>query len=57
MQRQEKYGDALCYEWLPGNRLEALDVSREGQYSIRISHQYRICFGWTERDAVDVGKW
>lgn len=32
----------------PGNRLEALEGTREGQYSIRINNQYRICFRWTE---------
>jgi proteic killer suppression protein len=32
----------------PGNRLEALGGSRNGQYSIRINEQYRICFIWTE---------
>lgn len=30
----------------PGNRLEALSGDREGQYSIRINDQYRICFEW-----------
>ena len=39
---------------LPGNRLEALEGSRKGQYSIRINDQYRICFGWNEEDAFDV---
>jgi len=39
---------------LPGNRLEALEGSRKGQYSIRINDQYRICFGWKEEDAFDV---
>ena len=28
----------------PANRLEALSGDREGQYSIRINDQYRICF-------------
>lgn len=31
---------------LPGNRLEALRGSRDGQYSIRINNQWRICFEW-----------
>jgi len=31
----------------PGNRLEALHSDREGQHSIRINSQYRICFVWT----------
>ena len=32
----------------PGNHLERLTGDREGQYSIRINDQYRICFVWTE---------
>ena len=31
---------------LPGNRLEALKGGREGQYSIRINRQWRLCFTW-----------
>jgi proteic killer suppression protein len=38
----------------PGNRLEKLSGDREGQYSIRINDQWRICFGWGEGDAHDV---
>lgn len=30
----------------PGNRLEALKGRRDGQYSIRINDQWRICFEW-----------
>jgi proteic killer suppression protein len=33
---------------LPGNRLEALKGERQGQYSIRINDQWRICFQWPE---------
>ena len=33
---------------LPGNRLERLQGDREGQYSIRINDQWRICFEWPE---------
>lgn len=32
----------------PANRLEALKGDRQGQYSIRINEQYRICFSFTE---------
>ena len=32
----------------PGNRLEALKGDRQGQHSIRINDQYRICFVWSE---------
>ncbi len=31
---------------LPGNCSEALLGDREGQYSIRINDQWRICFEW-----------
>jgi proteic killer suppression protein len=33
---------------LPSNRLEALHGDREGQFSIRINLQWRICFEWPE---------
>jgi proteic killer suppression protein len=33
---------------LRGNRLEALQGDRQGQYSIRINDQWRICFEWPE---------
>ena len=39
---------------LPSNRLEALKGDRNGQYSIRINRQYRICFEWSEGDAHNV---
>ncbi len=32
----------------PGNRLESLKGNRQGQHSIRINDQWRICFVWTE---------
>ena len=35
-------------------QVEQLRGDRRGQYSIRINDQYRICFRWTGRDAVDV---
>jgi proteic killer suppression protein len=38
----------------PGNRLEALHGSREGQYSIRINDRRRICFNWQDGDAYNV---
>jgi len=38
----------------PGNRLEALKGDREGQHSIRINDQWRICFVWRDGDAYDV---
>ena len=38
----------------PGNRLEALSGDREGQHSIRVNDQWRVCFVWTEAGAEDV---
>jgi proteic killer suppression protein len=38
----------------PANRLEKLSGSREGQHSIRINDQWRVCFTWRNRDAYDV---
>lgn len=38
----------------PGNRLERLTGDREGQHSIRINDQWRICFVWTPTGPVDV---
>ncbi|MEM8638501.1 MAG: type II toxin-antitoxin system RelE/ParE family toxin [Cyanobacteria bacterium P01_G01_bin.54] len=38
----------------PANRLERLVGDREGQYSIRINDQWRICFRWQAGDATDV---
>jgi len=38
----------------PGNRLELLTGDRDGQYSIRINQQWRICFRWKEGEAEDV---
>ena len=32
----------------PGNKLEQLRGDREGQYSIRINAQWRICFIWND---------
>ena len=38
----------------PGNRLERLKGSRDGQMSIRINDQWRICFRWSSIGAEDV---
>jgi proteic killer suppression protein len=38
----------------PGNRLEKLRGDRQGQHSIRINDQYRICFVWRGHDAYEV---
>jgi len=38
----------------PANRLEKLSGNREGQHSIRINDQWRICFIWRDGDAYDI---
>jgi proteic killer suppression protein len=38
----------------PANRLEKLSGDRQGQYSIRINDQWRICFIWKAGDAFEV---
>ena len=38
----------------PSNHLEALHHDRQGQYSIRINKQWRICFTWEGSDVYDV---
>jgi len=38
----------------PSNRLHALKEEREGQHSISINDQWRICFVWKDGDAQDV---
>ena len=38
----------------PANHLEKLKGEREGQHSIRINNQWRICFEWHGNDAFKV---
>ena len=38
----------------PANRLEKLKGDRDGQHSIRINNQWRICFRWRSGDVHDV---
>ena len=38
----------------PGNKLEALSRDRQGQHSIRINDQWRICFVWKDGNAEQV---
>ena len=35
----------------PGNHLEALRGNRQGQHSIRVNDQFRVCFVWVEGNA------
>lgn len=38
----------------PSNRLEPLRGDREGQWSIRINQQWRLCFRWTGQGFADL---
>lgn len=38
----------------PANRLEKLVGDREGQHSVRINNQWRICFTWKDGNAYEV---
>ena len=38
----------------PGNQLEKLKGDREGQVSIRINDQWRICFEWIDGESYNV---
>ena len=44
--------ESLMY--LPSNRFKALTGNRQGQYSIRINDQWRICFEWTDDGPINV---
>jgi len=38
----------------PGNRLVRLSGDREGQHSVWVNNQWRICFRWENGDALEV---
>ena len=38
----------------PANHLEQLKGNKQGQYSIRINNQWRVCFRWQQSDAYEV---
>lgn len=57
LRRLQQLHAAATLEFLripPGNQLEALKHDRKGQYSIRISSQWRLCFVWAEGHAQQV---
>jgi proteic killer suppression protein len=51
LHRARSLGDVAAN---PGNRLEKLSGDREGQWSIRVTDQWRICFLWLEGNAHEV---
>jgi len=38
----------------PSNHLEELSGDRQGQFSIRVNDQYRVCFEWVNNCAENV---
>ena len=38
----------------PSHRLEEMRGDREGEYSIRINEQWRVCFVWTGQNAMEI---
>lgn len=57
MRKLQQLHAATALEFLrvpPGNRLEALSGDRQGQHSIRINDQWRVCFVWRDGHAQDV---
>ena len=55
--RLDRIEAAVCLEDLkvpPSHRLEMLSGNRNGQYSIRVNRQWRICFYWIEGAAHEV---
>ena len=57
VRRLEYINLAACLDDLkepPSNRLHALKDAREGQYSISVNDQWRICFRFIDGYAYDV---
>lgn len=48
LQQLHAAGDLKDLAIPASNQLEALQGDRQGQYSIRINRQWRICFRWTD---------
>jgi len=38
----------------PANQLERLHGDRDGQHSVRVNDQWRVCFRWRDGNAHDV---
>lgn len=54
MRKLQQIHAATSLEFLripPSNRLEKLSRDREGQWSIRINDQWRVCFEWQDGHA------
>ena len=42
------------FAYHPPTGLEHCAGRRNGQYSIRVNDQWRVCFVWTERGAMEI---
>ena len=38
----------------PSHRLESLRGNRNGQHSIRVNDQWRVCFRWRDEGAMEI---
>ena len=47
LQMLDSVAELLDLQSPPGNRLEKLEGDRQGEYSIRINKQWRVCFVWS----------
>ena len=57
LQKLRMLNVATCLDDLkipPSNHLEVLLGDRQGQYSIRINDQFRVCFKWLDNHSFDV---
>ena len=54
LQRVVAAGELSDLRCPPSHRLEALRGDRKGRHSIRINDQWRVCFFWTERGAMEI---
>ena len=50
----DEAGSLIDLQEISGNHLETLTGNRQGQHSIRINRQWRICFRWSGNGAHDV---
>lgn len=54
LQLLDAAGSILDLRVPPGNHLEKLVGSRDGQWSIRVNDQWRLCFRWNGFEAEEV---
>ncbi len=45
---------SLTFVYHPPTGLKPCAGTRKGQYSIRVNDQWRVCFVWTDRGAMEI---